>query len=82
MHFADAVVSGDQEYSPWPHAAGVYLSQCAELSRGELQYCSNHHPGGGSEDAAEALTKCSAAVERQLSTAAFLCFRYRAGPGI
>ena len=23
MHFADAAASGDQEYSPWPHAAGV-----------------------------------------------------------
>ena len=82
MHPADAAAPGYQKYPSRPHPAGVYLSQCAELSRGELQYCSNHHPGGGSEDAAEALTKCSAAVERQLSTAAFLCFRYRAGPGI
>ena len=82
MHFADAAASGDQEYSPWPHAAGVRFAGCAELSGGEFPYCSGHHPRGGSEDAAEALTKCSAAVERQLSTAAFLCFRYRAGPGI
>lgn len=82
MHSADAAVSGDQEYSPWPHPAGVRFAQCAELPCREFRHCSHHHPGGGSEDAAEALTKCSAAVERQLSTAAFLCFRYRAGPGI
>ena len=82
MHFADAAAPGHPKHPTWSDAPGVHLSQCAELSRGELQYCSNHHPGGGSEDAAEALTKCSAAVERQLSTAAFLCFRYRAGPGI
>ena len=82
MHFADAAASGYQKYPSRPHAAGVRLAGCAELSRGEFPYCSGHHPGGGSEDAAEALTKCSAAVERQLSTAAFFCFRYRAGPGI
>lgn len=82
MYPADAAVSGHQEYPSRPHAAGVRLAGCAELSGGEFPYCSGHHPRGGSEDAAEALTKCSAAVERQLSTAAFLCFRYRAGSGI
>lgn len=82
MHFADTAAPGHQEYPSRPHAAGVRLAGCAELSGGEFPYCSGHHPRGGSEDAAEALTKCSAAVERQLSTAAFLCFRYRAGSGI
>ena len=33
-------------------------------------YCSNHHPGGGSEGAAEALTDRNAAAERDISAAA------------
>ena len=53
VHFADAVVSGNQEYSPWPHAAGVRFARCAELPCREFRHCSHHHPGGGFEAASQ-----------------------------